>query len=1004
MKIKFAFIVPAVIATAALSFFLIQHRNQSSSTGNQQPVAVENEEDDDREVPASYQYLRLKYEMDMIKDPESGTIPDKIFDKEAAFARTIPERSLGNGRLGDLNSYIPAGPNNIGGRTRAVAYDIRYNGGSNQVILAGGVSGGIFRSTDGGANWTRVSPEGHIHNVSVLKQDPRPGFQDTWYAGTGEPIGNSASEIGSFILGNGFFQSSDNGVTWVRLSTGGEQGLLDRLFDMVYNIAVSPVNGDIYFAVLGNLYRYRPNSTPNLQIVFQGSFYGGTDSWQTDVICAPSGRVYFALNGGSIDVDGSNNIVQNSAKRGVWTSASGDSASYTRIAGGPNGSADSVAGWRGNDYNGGAKRIMMALAPSNPNSLYVLYENGFSNSNPDFKPEVDLFKYDVTTSTWSNRSANMPDFPGGNNASTDPITVQGGYDMFLAIKPDNENVVFIGGSSLYRSTDGFTTTANTTWAGGYGSQTVTAGAGLVFLYPNGFSHADIHNLAFNPSNANEAICANDGGIQKTTNISAAGNDGINWINLNNYQTLQYYYATIDPETGKNNFVGGSQDNGTQFRDKTGVIGSAVADSNNHRRINAGDGSAVGYSKITGGNQYVYSSVQLGDVYRTQLITGTLTRVKINPTSGLTTNPAEPSGYGEFTTNFKLDPDNTEDLYYINFNRLYRTTSASTATSASWTELTGVSSAVSPTNGSSVAIRSIAFTRGAYNTSHSMYIGTTNGKIFRLDDPRNAAAGTAPVNISPSGLSGLNVQDIAVNPNDDNEIIAVASNYTVGSGTGNAVNIWWTNNAKSASPTWKSAEGNLSGSINSGYISGRSAVIIVKKDASNNPVTEYYVGTAAGLYSVVGLGTTLAANGSPSWQREGGNILNLAVIASMAYRPVDNVLLIATHGNGLYYTSLGTPNFNPPAPTGIDPIINDKSFIKAVYPTVADQPVQFTIGNRFEIKKITIQVFNTSGQELYRKEAGYQNGSVDFNNYPHGTYILSIISDNKKYKNLQKIIR
>jgi hypothetical protein len=83
------------------------------------------------------------------------------------------------------------------------------------------------------------------------------------------------------------------------------------------------------------------------------------------------------------------------------------------------------------------------------------------------------------------------------------------------------------------------------------------------------------------------------------------------------------------------------------------------------------------------------------------------------------------------------------------------------------------------------------------------------------------------------MSGLNIQDIAVNPNNDNEIIAVVTNYgrTVGANLNNVTNILWTNDAKSASPTWKVAEGNLTGNNTSGYISARSCMITVKKDGS-----------------------------------------------------------------------------------------------------------------------------------------------------------------------------
>ena len=72
-------------------------------------------------------------------------------------------------------------------------------------------------------------------------------------------------------------------------------------------------------------------------------------------------------------------------------------------------------------------------------------------------------------------------------------------------------------------------------------------------------------------------------MQMTTNITAPGSNVV-WTNINNYQTLQYYRVAIDPEIGANNFAGGAQDNGTQFRDKTGVLSLPASDSNNHRRI------------------------------------------------------------------------------------------------------------------------------------------------------------------------------------------------------------------------------------------------------------------------------------------------------------------------------------------------------------------------------------------------------------------------------------
>ena len=964
------------------------------------------------ENEAAYQYLRWKYEADMIKDPTTGEALFGLRDQEIEFTRTIPERNTSSGlaRVTAQNNYIPAGPNNNGGRTRAIAYDVRYNGTTNRVLIAGGISGGIFRSTDGGANWTRVTPAGEVHNVSSIAQDPRPGNQDKWYAGGGEYVGSSTDATGAGYLAYGLLRSTDNGVTWTRVPltnmtdfngsaiTAGVPERFDHPFDYVHKISINPTNGDVYVACHRRIVR-SSNGGTTFQTVFGSAVAAFAAGGQGDVIISQTGKVYVAMTGAASDL----------TLRGIWRSATGNLNSYTRLAGGSILGVDSVDGWKGNAYSYqlsgtekfyDTRRTLLALAPSNENMLYVLYENGLTNTSSGRYKEADLFKLNMTSGdVWTNLSGNLPDFPGGDHDATDPFTIQGGYDLFITVKPNDPNFVLLGGTSLYRSTNGFTSTAATSWIGGYGNTLPT----LTF-YAN--SHPDIHNVAFNPVNSNEAICSNDGGMQITTDITAPGSTVV-WTNINNYQTLQYYRVAIDPNTGNNNFAGGAQDNGTQFRDKTGISGVAVADSNNHRRLIGGDGGSVGISKTNGGPKFLYGSVQLGSLRRGTL-QASFNSVEIRPNGLTPSSTGSTTEFGEFVTNFKLNPDNTEDLYYINFNRMFRTTNASTVTSSNWTELTGVGSAVNPsdpTSGRNIGIRAVAFSRGNYGTMHSMYFGTTDGRIFRLDDPRNSAAAVTPVNITPSGIdiSGLNVQDIAVNPNNDNEIMVVITNYgrTVGTAFNNVTNILWTNDAKSASPTWRDAEGNLAGFTNSGFISARSCMITVKKDGSGNPVTEYYVGTAAGLFAVENLGPTLIAGGSPTWQREGSTTLNYAVVNSLAYRPDDNVLLVGTHGNGLYYTFLGTPNLV----TGINnPVLNDKDFITMVYPTITESIIQYRIGNKTDVKKISVQLFNMQGQEMYRLESGYQNGSLNISRYSKGAYILSIYSDNKKYRHVQKIIR
>jgi hypothetical protein len=976
MKKNFTVVLGITVSviSSALIFFTTHE--------NKQLFAQVKDTGEDEDKRDEYTTLRWLHEFNMLKDPVLNRIPDEVASKELSQAHAIPYKQYeilaGTFGADNLNTYVAAGPNNIGGRTRAVAFDIR----NSNIIISGCISGGIERSADGGNTWTRVTPEGQIHNFSSVVQDPRVGFQDTWYAAGGEPISNSASAPGAFYLSMPIWKSIDNGVTWTATNTSipglgvGTLENFDHPFDIVHKLAIDPVTGNLYVAGHRRLIRSLDGAN-TWEIAFNTNVAAGSATGQLDIAITNTGKFILAVNGGMPDA----------TTRGVWTSSTGALNSWTRIAGGSVLNVDSVDGWKGNNYSGGSKRILIGVAPSNQNHMYVLYENGFDQST-DLKPEVDMYKLDLTsTPAWTNLSANMPDFPNNNRAGVDPIAVQGGYDMLVAVKPDDENMVFVGGTCLYRSTNGFTSSAATSWIGGYGNTLPT-----LTIYPN--SHPDIHSLAFDPANPVRAICGNDGGIQVTSDITATVNttQPVTWTMINNYQTLQYYHVAIDPISGRNNFIGGAQDNGSQLRNDG---------SDNHVRIVGGDGGAAGMNIASGGNQFMYCSSQLGDMYRATVSSGVITALNNIKPTGLTSTPGT-SGFGDFVTYFKIDFDNPEDGYYVNFNRLFRTNSSSTVSSSGWTELTGTSGAVSTVNGTNVSISALESSRGDYFPSHALYIGTSNGRVLRLDNPRNASPSATPVDITPSVLNGLGAQayisDIAANPNNDEELLAVVSNYSINNNT--AINIWWTNNAKSATPTWKLAEGNLT------LPSVRSAQIVVKKDAGGNPVTEYYVGTSVGLYSAINIATTLQNNQAVNWVREGGNVLNFAVITSLDYRPQDNVLLVGTHGNGIFYTNVGTPNYTPNLNTGVsEPTRNDKKFIQAAYPTlVNNNHIDYRIGNMFTIPAIVIQVYNSAGQLLIKTESPYQSGSLDVGRLPAGSYVLTITSKDYKQQFVQSFVK
>ena len=790
-----------------------------------------------------------EYEFNMLKNPTTGRIPDGIRDAELLQARQLLAQQLQNPEPNLPNSYSFQGPNNIGGRTRALVYDIR-NGTANAVIIAGGVSGGIYKSIDDGATWVRKSPVGDLYSVTAIAQDPRPGFQDTWYYAGGEAIGNSASLgpfvtafVNGFYFGKGVFKSVDNGETWAFLPTSntGTLEAFDNRADCITKLVVDPTTGFVYMAALDAIYRSTDGGATwgGGTAVLTSTSGGWSTGMLTDIIVTTTGRFYASFSGfcNSIPVD----------MPGVWTSTTGGLATWTKIAGA--GAGPSPAGW---NADGAYGRVVLAYAPSLDSRVYALYWKGVTSSCGSPSPEAEFYYWDDGISTWTDITATLPDEPGCS-VGNDPFACQTGYDLVVAVKPDAFATIFIGGTNSYRSTD-----AGATWTriGGYASP-----AGYT-LYAS--SHPDVHAFAFKPTSSITMLCGNDGGIQRTTD-NLAGSVAWTMIDIG-YRTYQYYYVDIDPRSGNSKVIGGAQDNGS-----TRNIGGSGID---FEQVWGGDGVSVGLSDpaVSGGIQYEYVGSQLGNINR-RASTTALGFIDASLT------PAGEAGTGLFVTLFKLDQDNSEKLYYANDNILYRTITASTATSASWSIMTGVAASVGAAND----ITAMAVTRGTYSpATASLFMGTSNGKVYRLDDPAFAGVPTVPVDITGGAFpAAAYISSIAVNPRNDDTILVTFSSYGVSS-------CWWTGTANSAVPTWTAVEGSLS------LPSYRSCAIHA---VPNSPEVHYFVGTSVGLYRVVGL------PGITTWTQEGAGSIGNAVVSSLSFRPADGNLLVGTHGYGMWKTAL-----------------------------------------------------------------------------------------------------
>ena len=111
--------------------------------------------------------------------------------------------SLSFGKANDLN-WTLVGPTNIGGRTRAILVDNT----NPSILYAGGVAGGLWRSTTGGSSWDTI---GSIHDYLAISSITQASNGDI-FVGTGESFGNGANNYTSASFsGYGIYHSA-NGI------------------------------------------------------------------------------------------------------------------------------------------------------------------------------------------------------------------------------------------------------------------------------------------------------------------------------------------------------------------------------------------------------------------------------------------------------------------------------------------------------------------------------------------------------------------------------------------------------------------------------------------------------------------------------------------------------------------------------------------------------------------------------------------------------------------------
>ncbi len=603
-------------------------------------------------------------------------------------------------------------------------------------LYAAAAGGGVWKTTNGGGAWTALTDSLTDSGgkpiplfMGAIAETRGTGGNQILYAGTGE-----SNNSGDSFYGVGILVSTDGGATWTLRNAGG--AFTGRT---VSKIAVDPhdATGNTVYAAVSD---FAANGTSGNTGIWKSTDGGvnwtnttgvapnnlsTSDEW-SDVVIDPTGATttLYAAEGTFFGAAG-NGVYKSTDAGGTWT----------LLSNGPTG------------VNAG--RIALALFDNGATNELLVSVAGDSGGGTNFGELRQLLKSTNGGSTFTDLTANVPNYMGSNGFG------QGWYDTTLAVDPANSNFIYAGGSDNggspgnVESFDG-----GNTW-----QQIVTdpASAG---------PHSDDHAVTFDANGA--LIDGDDGGLFRLDNPTNANTQ--RWSSLNNsgLQITQFTGVALDLTTPGTTAYGGSQDNGTEKTTQAQT--------------------AAGWSLIVGGDGGIVRVDPTNPAVIYHEFTGVSIQVSTNSGATFSTITNGIKGGGNFYAPYVLD--SAGNVY---FGSTFLNFSANQG--GTWSQIG--TPGTSGFNTSNAAIDAVAVSP----TNNNVVYVSAGGEMFVT---QNAQAGGANVTWTeidlPSGLGARARNSIAV----DQSAAGGGTAYAVVSAFG-ASRVFKTTNFGA---NWNDATGNL----------------------------------------------------------------------------------------------------------------------------------------------------------------------------------------------------